>query len=350
MNYATRAISGLLTIFYTSAIIISMWKVVLVFKLMFLLLMTLPALCATYYVSPKGSDSSAGDITNPWLTVQHAADTAGSGDSVYIRGGTYSERVVVKNSGKPGSYIIFSAYEGETVTIDGADVAIDSGEGAYGKGLFDLSNRSYIKLSGLRIVNSASAAIYAKGADNIIIADNYTYNSVSSGIGIWSSTNVTIDGNEVELACNNGTQESITVAGTGYFDVFNNVVHDGGPGDHGGEGIDIKNGSHDGIVHGNRVYNINTLCIYIDAQDKHTYNIRVYANTALNCKTNGFALASEAGGLLENVSLYNNLSFNNTWYGIHIGHNDNANVSLQPLKNISIYNNTVYNSTFALEF
>ncbi|MBF0342909.1 MAG: right-handed parallel beta-helix repeat-containing protein [Nitrospirae bacterium] len=312
------------------------WFALFTNTVVMVLLTVSPSVCATYYVSTTGKDSNTGELTTPWKTIQYAANSAKAGDTVFIRGGSYNEHVVMKHSGVEGSYITFSAYTGESVTIDGKGIAIGSGGG-----LLDLSNTNYLKVSNLRVINSASAAIYAENTDNIIIANNYTYNSVSSGIGIWSSSNVKIDSNEVVLACNNGNQESITVANTRDFEVVNNAVHDGGPGDKGGEGIDIKSGSHDGIVHDNKVYNINTLCIYVDAGAKHTYNITVYDNTAFNCKTNGFALASEAGGLLENVTLYNNLSYNNTWYGLHIV-DYGTNVSNHPLKDINIYNNTFY--------
>ncbi|MBF0563804.1 MAG: right-handed parallel beta-helix repeat-containing protein [Nitrospirae bacterium] len=311
------------------------WFTIFQFEIVFLLLTALPALCATYYVSATGKDSAKGDITGPWRTVQHASNVAVAGDTVYIRTGTYNERVVVTNTGVAGGYITFSAYPGESPTIDGKGVAVSDGQG-----LFDFTGRSYLKISGLRIINSASAALFAYTPDNIILTNNYTYNSVSSGIGIWGGSNVTIDNNEVELACNDGAEESITIAGTYNFEVMNNLVHDGGPGDYGGEGIDVKSGSHDGTIHDNTVYNINAVCIYIDAYAKHTYNIGVYNNEVFNCSTDGFGIASEEGGLLENVSLYNNLSYNNTSCGINMG--NYGVVSVQPLNNIAIYNNTLY--------
>ena len=54
----------------------------------------------------------------------------------------------------------------------------------------------------------------------ITIEKNYTYNTVSSGIAVWNSNNIIIDGNEVELACNDGEQECITVAVTHTFELI----------------------------------------------------------------------------------------------------------------------------------
>jgi hypothetical protein len=44
-----------------------------------------------YYVAPGGSDDDDGSIDHPWATVEHAGRTAGPGDTVLVRGGTYDE-------------------------------------------------------------------------------------------------------------------------------------------------------------------------------------------------------------------------------------------------------------------
>ena len=44
-----------------------------------------------------------------------------------------------------------------------------------------------------------------------------------------------------------------------------NEVFDGGDPIKGGEGIDIKEGCHDGIIHGNHVHGLTRRGLYIDA-------------------------------------------------------------------------------------
>ena len=150
-----------------------------------------------YYVAKTGNDSNPGTEAQPWLTVQKAADTLGPGDTVYIRSGTYHERVLPRNSGSAGNNITYAAYPGETVTIDGNGVSVPEDEG-----LFYISGKSYIKVSGLRVVNSAQAGIYIDASStHITIQENYTNNTGSSGIGVWNSSNIIIDGNEVESSC-----------------------------------------------------------------------------------------------------------------------------------------------------
>jgi len=296
---------------------------------------------ATHYVAPNGSDANPGTEAQPWCTIQKAADTLIAGDMVFVKEGSYNERVIPHNSGNPGDYIAYIAYPGDTVIIDGIGISMP-GEFDWG-GLFDVAGRSYIKVSGLRVMNSASAGIFVHaGSSHIIIEKNYTYNTHSSGIGVWGCRNIVIDGNEVELACNIGGEECITVAVTDTFEIKNNHVHHGGPGTLGGEGIDAKDGSSNGKIYQNDVHDINRLGIYVDAWDKHTYNIEVFRNIVHDSAA-GFSVASEAGGLLENVIIYNNIAYNNRSVGITIA-DWGKSVAEHPMKDIKVINNTFYNN------
>jgi hypothetical protein len=265
---------------------------------------------------------------------------------VYIRAGTYPEQVIAQNSGNAGNYITYAAYPDETVTIDGDTLSLPT----YETGLFVVEDVSYIRISGLRIVNAGpndnNAGIYVDNAHHIIIENNYTYNTVSSGIGVWGGNNIIIDGNEVELACNDGEQEDITVAGTDTFEIRHNHVHHGGPGTNGGEGITVKDGARNGKVYQNHVHDIiygERTCLYVDAWDKETYNIDVYQNILHNCAA-GVSLASENGGLLHDIRIYNNIVYNNISNGLEIGNWGEAGVSPRPIEDVIFINNSVYSN------
>jgi hypothetical protein len=77
---------------------------------------------ATYYVSTSGSDSNAGtSLGTPFLTINRCAQVATAGSTCLIEGGTYHETVTPANSGSSGAPITFAPYDGESVTVDGAD-------------------------------------------------------------------------------------------------------------------------------------------------------------------------------------------------------------------------------------
>lgn len=44
-----------------------------------------------YYVAKNGNDSNPGTESQPWRTIQKAAETLVAGDTVYIKAGTYNE-------------------------------------------------------------------------------------------------------------------------------------------------------------------------------------------------------------------------------------------------------------------
>src|SRR6478736_5597021 len=73
-------------------------------------------LSSTWYVAVNGSDSNPGTLAAPFRTIQQAANHSAWGDAVDIRGGTYRETVKPPHGG-----ITFQNYNGESVTVSGAD-------------------------------------------------------------------------------------------------------------------------------------------------------------------------------------------------------------------------------------
>src|SRR5579884_1586498 len=73
-------------------------------------------LSRAWYVAMSGTDAGDGSLAQPFRTIQHAADLATNGDTVFIRAGTYRETVKPASDG-----VTFEAYNGEDVTVSGAD-------------------------------------------------------------------------------------------------------------------------------------------------------------------------------------------------------------------------------------
>jgi polygalacturonase len=197
---------------------------------------------AVYYVATNGSDGWSGTIGAPWRTPQKAAGTLVAGDTVYVRQGVYTGQVVASNSGSADEWITYAAYSNETPTLDGQGIVPKS----LGEGVFTITNRHFIRVEGFRIARSAYAGILAEESSDLVIRRNWTSNTWSSGIAAWNCTNVTIEENRVQLACqgDGDLQECITVSGTLNFDVRGNQVWQRPleTGD-GGEGITIKDES-----------------------------------------------------------------------------------------------------------
>jgi hypothetical protein len=294
-----------------------------------------------YYVAPTGDDDHPGNIAYPWRTIQKAANTLTAGDTVYIRAGVYGEQVVPQNSGSAGQFITYAAYPGETATIDGSSVILPDDLA----GLFHISNKSYIRVSGLRVVNAGphanNAGILVNDSSYITVEQNSTYNTVSSGIGVWGGDHITIDGNIVEHACTDIWQECLTLASTDVFEIKNNEVFDCQE-----EGIDVKDNASNGQVYNNHVHDVGAIGIYIDAWDRHTHDIAVFQNRIHHVSEyNGIALASEMGGLLENIAIHNNVVYQNHYVGLDVSVNDSGSPDgTHPMHNLYIVNNTFYDN------
>lgn len=291
----------------------------------------------TYYVSTDGNNSNNGSEGSPWATIQKGASTAQAGDTALVKGGTYNEQVSVENSGSAGNYIVLMAVPGETVTVDGDGESV----AAFGEGVIQTNNQDYIVIHGFRVINSSGAGIFTRYSDHIIFRKNYTYNTGSSGIAVWTSTNAVVDSNEVEYAntLGGGSQENMSIAQTDTFEVaYNHVHHSAGQ-----EGIDIKDGSSNGSAHHNECNNIYKMGLYVDAWDALTANIHIYQNLIYENGGDGIDLASEKGGLVQNIWIYNNIIYGNTTTGIKFGDWGESGYD-RPMQEVYVINNTVYDN------
>ena len=301
-----------------------------------------------YFVSANnGNDNNSGSMTQPFKTIQKAANSVAAGDTVNIKAGNYNERVVLTTSGNQSAPILFQAIE-QGVVLDGTNIVWNPPNGTNpNNGLFDMYAVNFIQINGLKIINASYAGFFMENCTNIQISDCQTNNTVSSGIGVWDCSAVIIEKNKIQKACNGGGQESITLVNTNNSEVRYNEVSNNIGGTLGGEGIDIKQGSHHVKVHHNSIHHMNNrVGLYIDAYDAYTHDIDVFNNRVHNCSESGIAIASEGGGLLKNIRIFNNLSYNNLYGGIEIGGWTTVVGTTQtPIQIVKIINNTCFQNS-----
>jgi MYXO-CTERM domain-containing protein len=106
-----------------------------VFTLSLGLLSPVNALAADYYVAPTGSDANPGTLAQPFASLQKGANVAQAGDTVYIRGGTYSivtpatsgaGITFTKSGTSDANRIRYWAYSGEVPVFDFSQMAIST--------------------------------------------------------------------------------------------------------------------------------------------------------------------------------------------------------------------------------
>ena len=136
----------------------------------------------TYYVSVNGNDTTGtGTELLPYRTITKAVNLINEPDDrVYVKAGTYNERVLIY--GKNGSSSTPIRVQGW-----GSDVPIIDGTGITGNGLVEINNSSYVNFDQFEVQNSPSAGIFIYNANNIKIRYNKVHGSYSAGINASTS-------------------------------------------------------------------------------------------------------------------------------------------------------------------
>lgn len=332
---------------------------------------------ASYYVATTGKDSNSGTQSAPWKTIQHAADTAHAGSTVYARAGTYEELVRINVSGNPNDgFITFRSYPGEIAVLDATRFAPEDRQG-----VLTIQNQSYVRIEGFEIRNFRTAehrlapmGINVIGSGSHIELLNNNVHDIQQtfpgrdrpgsggngfGIAVYGTnattpiTDLIIDGNEVHHL-KTGSSESLVVNGNvTNFRITHNTVHDDN-----NIGIDVigfertahdpaVDQARDGVVSHNLVYNITSRGNPAYGNDQSSDGIYVDGGTRILIEQNtihdvdfGIELASEHKDLATSyIIARNNLIYHCHTAGVSIGgyapdrgHTEHSNV----------INNTLY--------
>lgn len=158
---------------------------------------------AGYYVSPTGADTNPGTLPQPWKTLTFAVGQIHAGDTLYIRGGTYSEQFYVSNKGTQTDPIVITNYNGEEVIIDGKSMTLPDPH-KMGGTLIGVSG-DWVIVKNITIAYSGGMGIAVTGSHDVL--DNlYVHHSLSSGailfgnyavaqnIRVWSNSMQNVGG------------------------------------------------------------------------------------------------------------------------------------------------------------
>jgi hypothetical protein len=322
------------------------------------------AVGTTRYVATTGNDATGdGSISNPFKTLSRANNASTSGDTIYIRGGTYYPTSCqrLNKNGLSTAWITYTAYPGENVIIDGRNTP---GAGST-DAVIQIRDANYTRVTGINISNAARSAIHIYYRDNYIRIDNCSiFNTSQRGIIASPETSgldinhVTVEHNFLNWTNNhwnaNSGGETISFSGVTVknFDINNNYLSRTCK-----ESIDVKNGANNGTIHHNiinctQVKSLgsagwaggspwqNGRGIYADGYSYTDSNISIYNNFVWGNQTT-IDIGAELGGSIRDISVYNNvINPSGTAHGITISTNP-LNIKF---KNIYIYSNTVYSS------
>ena len=156
----------------------------------------------TYYVATTGNNANPGTITQPFASLQKGADVAVAGDTVFIRGGTYTFNgagaasnagINITSSGQSAARMIyFWAYPGEKPVFDfsGAKFAVSPAQSAGLK----ITNGNYLYFKGLEICNvpepsgASNNGMWGDPISNSIIELCNFHNNAGPGLFLQDGT------------------------------------------------------------------------------------------------------------------------------------------------------------------
>jgi len=299
-----------------AAAIVIAWAAALV-----LLAAPASAAAATLFVdqgNPACSDTGSGTQAKPYCTVVKAAVVAIGGQTIQVAAGTYTGTASFGHSGDPGNPIVVNAAPG--VVVNGASKA------------FSISTKSHIVIQGFTVTNTVSYGIYVFGSTDITLRGNHVSTAgqpadglTRPGIYVNSSTSVEVLGNTVDHNTDSGI---IVTNGSTAVDVRGNVSFSNARGyTRAAAGIDIREGSGitvaGNVSHDNEDSGINLTTtqsntvagnvVYSNGDhgidDRDAPNSAIVGNTVVGNVTAGINLEGTTGS--SGCTLANNVSVDN---------------------------------------
>lgn len=330
------------------------------------------ASAAEHWVATGGDDDAAGTRDSPWATLQHAADEATAGSTIYVRGGVYAQRLNVTASGAPGRPIVFRNEPGERPVLDGSSIEVTQEFSP----MISVDGRRHVEIRGFEIRGHRTdrsgynpVGILVTGAsDHISIAGNVVHDMGTTyqgrvggdahGIAVYGNLadhpidEVVISGNELhDLSL--GSSEALVVNGNVTdFLIQGNEVHDtnnigivaiGYEGTAPDPSVDV---ARSGVIRGNTVYEVDSYGNPAYGKSRSANGIYVDGGRDVLVEGNvvhdvniGMEFASEHSGRSTSfVTARNNVVYDATAIGIAIGGYDRRRGSTQ---GCVIVNNTV---------
>lgn len=305
---------------------------------------------STYYVSAtNGNNNNPGNDPNyPLRTIQAAINKAQSGDSITVRGGTYTERLHIQKPGTAGASFAITTDPGEQAIIDGTglDIPEDAAlvviqqsqnvsltgltiRNSVGCGIL-VGKSSQITIDGCKVEYCQAGGLFADQCDTLLVqkcdisgcARRFLADGASdtnSALGVRQSRDVTIQEN---LVHENSDRGIAILSGCEKVKAFRNTCYDNRNGQ-----IGITS-SVDVLIDSNLCYHTgNTELLTLQGQRGpgitkhdlaqyrtggmwHTRNIRVVNNYIVGCGV-GFQ-TSRTGGQLTDFQLAHNTILNST--------------------------------------
>ncbi|WP_448103591.1 right-handed parallel beta-helix repeat-containing protein [Pedobacter panaciterrae] len=305
------------------------------------------------YVAIDGNDSNNGTLDAPVSTINKGLELVTPGFTVFVRGGTYKEKVSFSRSGRKDKVITLKPYPGEKAVISGEGLSVSGNEA-----LVTVNNISFIVIDGFDVCDFKTTNAWANvdgivvkgGSTNVTLRKNRVFNIENNatpelgrsghGIHIIGNTDVAltkilVEENEV-FDCNTGYSENLTINGyVDGFEVRKNKVYNGenigivAAGGYAANSNPAYNYVRNGIIADNEIFNIDGKTGPIPAYKDHNGAIGIYIDGARNILVErnlvrdsgrGIGIVSETDNFpTQECVVRNNVVYNCALAGIYMG-------------------------------
>ena len=336
-----------------------LWRAVL--RTLFLALFLIAALgasAANWYVSPTGRDSNPGTLAAPFATINRTDQVIRPGDTVYVRGGLYRQRVSVWASGTAKARITYRPHGTERVILDAG------GEPGNGVTL----GGSYVDWIGFEIRNARDIGLVGWGAHHQRLLNNVIHGCTGGAIWIGHDRfgavhDVLVSGNEIynnvlentARRWTSGWAQTVGVGRGNRITITNNRIYRNF-----GEGI-VLSRTDNSLVAQNEVFDNYSVQIYLShAQNCVVDGNRVYSTMnrtffrtpASTVPPHGIVLANEYNGISTNPTRGNQVVNNvitRTEWGLGFWR-DPAETGAHSMTDCRFANNTIVAAREAVHF
>jgi parallel beta-helix repeat protein len=239
-----------------------------------------------------------------YKTIGEAVVAASSGDTIYIKPGTYGEEVILNKTlaimpltGESGPIILRGDGKetGIKITADGCSLEGLTMQNFTGPAISVTSQGNIIQDNSFEASNPA---ILITESERNSITKN-VIKDCTAGVVLWyGSANNTVDGNEVE-----GGSMSILLRDAGQNQITGNSIRNGEIGIHlmNSSAIVLGGNKVDGGTFGIRVYNSSPVQIYDNQVSRSTYELYLMDSSAVEAQ-NCFFRDGTFGVVLENCT------------------------------------------------
>jgi hypothetical protein len=285
-----------------------------------------------FYVSLTGNDANTGTEDQPWQTIKYALTQATAGQTIWVRGGTYSANLhqggsTAWNSGTSFSNAItIRAFPGESVSITaqlGYDYTTDPARyhiwqdirfvGSHNGNVYLVNTAHHIRFQNCEISGAAGQGVqtdttahHCEWIGGTVYNNGFDLDAVDPGLyhGFYiQGPDNLLDGVDIYSNAGYGVQIYNGGAGTADRNVIRNCsVHDNSQTGYSAGGFTLGGGD-DILIYNNLIYNNHEYGIGWNAS---AVNAGVYFNVIYGHNSVGVDIAGGASGNLKNNIIYSN--------------------------------------------